>query len=533
MPTRPLPTRRHFLSYLATTVATAAILTRGGVAWAQDTTETVEAILTPPSLTDGLPFGRDSVIEMARSLAAAPFQPLPTELPPALSDLDYVQYRDIYYKADAALWKKEDVHFLIEFFHRGFFFKERIDVAVVAGDEARHVAYEPRLFGFGDRVPRPLPEEDIGFAGFRIGTDVGREPGHFGEFLVFQGASYFRSLAADQVYGISARGLALKTAAPEGEEFPVFRSFWVERPQPGDTHIVVHALLDSPSVAGAYRFRAAYGSETVMDVEATLFPRVDLDKVGLAPGTSMFFFDMNGRVDVDDYRPHVHDSDGLLIHNGACERLWRPLANPGALQMSSFVDENPRGFGLMQRNRDFDSYQDVEADYERRPSLWVEPSGDWGPGSVVLVEIPTDAEIHDNIVAYWTPREPIRAATEFRLAYRLTWGDGPLRDPKAVRVERTRRGRANAEHASPVRLFVIDFGMAPGEERPEEPPEVTVTSSAGTVTGVTISDFSEVNGWRVTFKLDPGDAGMIELRTGLVFPDKVPVETWVYRWTGD
>ncbi len=525
--------RRLFLAYLFNTAAAASLLTPGRFAFAEDAASAKKPVLAPPSLTDGMPFDSDSVVEMARSLATAPFQPLSTELPPTLSDLNYVQYRDIYFKADSGLWKNEDVHFIIEFFHRGFYFKERIDVAVVDGAEARHVAYEPRLFGFGDRVPRPLPEEDIGFAGFRIATDVAREPEHFGEFLVFQGASYFRSLAVGQAYGISARGLAVKTASPEGEEFPVFRSFWVERPKPEDTHVVIHALLDSPSVAGAYRFRAQYGNETTIDVEATLFPRVDLAQVGLAPGTSMFFFDLNGRMDVDDYRPEVHDSDGLLIHNGAGERLWRPLANPAALQVSSFVDEGPRGFGLLQRNRDFDAYQDVEAAYQARPSLWVEPVGDWGPGSVVLVEIPTDAEIHDNIVAYWTPKEPIAAGSAFSFAYRLTFGDGPAREPKAIYVQRTRRGRADPEHPTAVRLFVIDFAMAPGESRPEEPPEAVVAANAGTVSGITVSDFPDVNGWRVTFKLDPGDAGLVELRAGLVFPEKVPAETWVYRWTGD
>ncbi|MBN9021415.1 MAG: glucan biosynthesis protein G [Rhizobiales bacterium] len=529
-----LPNRRRFLAYLATTAATAALVGPGRLALAEDAGAAAAApVLAPPQLTDGVPFGADSVIEIARKLAAAPFEPLATELPPTLANLDYVQYRDIYYKADAALWKNEDIHFLVEFFHRGFYFKERIDVAVVKGDEAYHVLYEPRLFGFGDRVPRPLPEEDIGFAGFRIGTDVARPKGQYTEFLVFQGASYFRSLAVDQAYGISARGLAVKTAAPEGEEFPVFRSFWVERPKPGDTHIVIYALLDSPSVAGAYRFRAEYGNATVVDVEATLFPRVDLAQVGLAPGTSMFFFDMNGRVGVDDYRPEVHDSDGLLIYNGVGERLWRPLSNPKALQVSSFVDQNPRGFGLIQRNRAFDDYQDVEAAYERRPSLWVEPVGDWGPGSVVLVEIPTDAEIHDNIVAYWTPKEPIKAGSEFSFSYRLTFGDGPAREPRAVYVERTRRGRADAEHPSPLRLFVVDFALAPGEARPKDLPKPVVTSNGGSVGGVTVHEFDEVNGWRLTFKLDPGDAGVIELRAGLVFPDKQPSETWVYRWTGD
>ncbi|HET7716239.1 MAG TPA: glucan biosynthesis protein G [Bauldia sp.] len=519
------PSRRLFLVYAASGALVAA-----RPHWVAAATAPV---LDPPRLTGGQMFNPDGVIEMARNLAAAPFEPLPTELPPSFSDLNYVQYRDIYFKSDSALWKGEDSHFLLEFFHRGFYFKERIDVAVVDDGEARHVAYEPRLFGFGRHVPRPLPDSDIGFAGFRIGTDVAREPGQFTEFLVFQGASYFRSLAAGQAYGISARGLAVKTAAPEGEEFPVFRSFWVERPEPPDTHIVVHALLDSPSVAGAYRFRAEYGNETIIDVEAVLFPRVDLAQVGLAPGTSMFFFDLNGRKNVDDYRPEVHDSDGLLIYNGAGERLWRPLANPRELQVSSFIDKTPRGFGLMQRNRDFESYQDFEAAYQRRPSLWVEPVGDWGPGAVVLVEIPTDAEIHDNIVAYWTPQEPIRAGSEFRFAYRLTWGDGPSRDPNAVFVHRTRRGRADPEHPTPIRLFVIDFAMAPGESRPEETPEAVVTSSAGKISGVTVADFPAVNGWRVTFHLDPGDAPLAELRASLVFPTPRPSETWVYRWTGD
>jgi glucans biosynthesis protein len=525
LPPLRLHSRRRFLAYVA---AGAAAIAQPRLARAA-----VPSTIQPPTLTDGQPFNADSVIEIARSLAEAPFQPLSTELPPSLTDLDYVQYRDIYFKADSGLWKREDIHFLIEFFHRGFYFKERIDIAVVDDGDARHVAYEPRLFGFGDHVPRPLPDTDIGFAGFRIATNVANKTGDFGEFLVFQGASYFRSLALDQAYGLSARGLAVRTASPEGEEFPVFRSFWVERPEPGDTHIVVHALLDSPSVAGAYRFRAEYGNETVMDVEATLFPRVDLAEVGLAPGTSMFFFDLNGRKNVDDYRPEVHDSDGLLIHNGAGERLWRPLANPRELQVSSFIDQSPRGFGLIQRSRDFDSYQDFEAAYERRPSLWVEPVGDWGPGSVVLVEIPTDAEIHDNVVAYWTPREPIRAGSEHRFAYRLTWGDGPARVPNAVFVSRSRRGRADPEHPTPVRLFVVDFAMAPGESRPADPPEALVTASAGTVSGITVGDFPEVNGWRVTFHLDPGDAGVVELRAGLVFPSQMPSETWVYRWTGD
>ena len=489
---------------------------------------------TPPALSNpGTPFGAGMVDELARRLGQAPYEPPSTELPESLRDLEYVQYRDIYFRPDSAMWKGGNLPFLIEFFHRGFYFKEKIEVAIVDGGVARHVIYAPRLFGFGKLVPRPLPKDDIGFAGLRLGTRLGRGDGNFGEFLVFQGASYLRSLGMKQTYGISARGLAVKTASPDGEEFPLFREFWVEQPTPESTEIVVHALLDSPSVAGAYHFRVRPGEETVMDVTAKLFPRVDLAEVGLAPGTSMFFFDANGRVGVDDYRPEVHDSDGLLMMNGAGERLWRPLANPRDLQVSAFQDTNPVGFGLIQRNRDFASYQDLEANYESRPSLWVEPVGAWGPGAVNLVEIPTDAEIHDNIVAFWTPQSPIRAGAEFDIAYRLRWGNGPAAEPGAVVVARSRRGRASSEHPTPERLFVVDFDMPSGGSHPEAPPKATVTASAGTVSGVTVAEDADIDGWRLTFKLEPGDAGTIELRAALVFADGRPVETWVYRWTGD
>ena len=491
-------------------------------------------VLTPPKLSDdGTPFTPSVVEDIARALAKAPYAPPPTDLPDTLHDLNYVQYRDIYFRSDAALWKGGNLPFLVEFFHRGFYFKERIGVSIVDGGQARHVIYSPRLFGFGKHVPRPLPTEDIGFAGLRLSTDIARDDANFGEFVVFQGASYFRSLGIGQTYGISARGLAVKTASPDGEEFPLFRDFWVERPMPEGKDIVVHALLDSPSVAGAYHFRIRPGKETVMEITAKLIPRVDLAEVGLAPGTSMFFFDANGRVDVDDYRPEVHDSDGLLMMNGAGERLWRPLANPRDLQVSAFQDSNPVGFGLMQRNRDPDSYQDFEAHYQDRPSLWVEPIGAWGPGAINLIEIPTDAEIHDNIVAYWRPKDPIKAGSEFDFAYRLHWGNGPAIEAGTVVVDRTRRGRAFSDGPTPTRLFVIDYRMPAGGPPSDKLPEAAVTASAGTISGATVSRNAEIDGWRLTFKLDPGNAGLVEIRAALTFADSRPVETWVYRWTGD
>ncbi len=477
------------------------------------------------------PFTRATVAGIARRLAAEPYEAPDASLPPVLDDLSYDQYRDIRFRPEAAIWSGTDLPFQMQMFHRGFYFKDPVEIALVADGRAKHLAYDREMFSFGPLVPQPLPEEDIGFSGLRLHGPINR-PDYFDEVAVFQGASYFRSLGEGQVYGLSARGLAIKTADPEGEEFPLFRAFWVETPAPGSDTVVVSALLDSPSTTGAYRFTLRPGLPTRMDVEAELFPRVDLDRVGLAPGTSMFFFSSNGRHDVDDFRPEVHDSDGLLMLTGAGERLWRPLANPEELQISAFVDRSPRGFGLVQRERDFARYQDLEAAYERRPSLWVEPVGDWGAGAVTLVEIPTDSEIHDNIVAFWSPREPIPAGGEYAFAYRLEWGGEPSADQPTAVVRATRSGRASIAEDTPVRLFVIDYAFPEGVERSTLGiAKATVTADKGAVGHVVVQENGPAGGVRVSFQLDPGVETLIEIRAVLTFESGLAAETWVYRWT--
>ena len=309
---------------------------------------------------------------------------------------------------DHALWRNDRLPFQVEFFHRGFFFDKRVDIFEVDQGQARRIAYSPSMFSFGD-LKSPDANTDLGFAGFRLHYPINR-PDYFDEFAVFLGATYFRAVAKGQGYGLSARGLAINTGDPKGEEFPAFTSFWIERPQPNATSIVVHALLESPSTTGAYRFTIRPGQETTFDVEPVLFPRTDIAQAGIAPLTSMFLFDANDRKNVDDYRSAVHDSDGLAIHNGRDERLWRQLNNPSDLQISSFGDTNPRGFGLMQRQKSFGAYEDLESHFERRPSLWVEPIGDWGEGEVRLVEIPTKEEFTTTLLGYgsrvwlWQPR---------------------------------------------------------------------------------------------------------------------------------
>lgn len=473
----------------------------------------------------GAPFEAQSVRALARELAQKPYKAPDDKLPDPLKDLTYDKYRMIRFAPDHALWREEKLPFRLQFFHRGFYYTHRVDIFEVKDGAAFPIVYSPAMFTFGDQ-PVPDVKGNLGFAGFRIHGPINR-PDYFDEIGVFLGASYFRAVAKGQIYGLSARGLSLNTADPKGEEFPIFKTFWIERPAMGASSIVVHALLDSESLAAAYRFTIRPGETTVYDVEATLCPRVQIERPGLAPLTSMFFFGPNDRLGVDDFRPAVHDSDGLAIQNGRGEQIWRTLSNPTDLQVSAFVDNNPRGFGLMQRQRDFRAYDDLEARYERRPSAWIEPIGDWGEGAVQLVEIPTSTEINDNVVAYWRPRNPTRAKGEYAYTYRIHWG-GELPKPLPLaRVIATRIGAGQDE----ARLIVLEYagenlkGVAPADIK------ATVTADKGKVRNVVSQPNPETGGTRVSFQLAAGGEKAIELRAQLLRGEDALSEVWLYRWT--
>ena len=472
------------------------------------------------------PFDGASVRRLAQALAKRPYREPPTDLPGPLDSLTYDRYRAIRFLPGRALWAGRDLPFQVQFFPRGFLYRPAVDVFEVADGQAARVPYTPEAFEYPDpamRVPEPL-----GFAGLRVHARV-NHPDRFDEAAVFLGASYFRAVAKDQVYGISARGLAIGTGNPRGEEFARFGAFWLERPQPGARSLVVHALLDSPSVAGAYRFTVRPGETTVFDVESVLYPRADIAEPGVAPLTSMYLFGPKDRRRAEDWRPAVHDSDGLLVWTGAGERLWRPLANPAELQVSAFADAGPRGFGLMQRRRAFADYQDLEAQYGKRPSLWVEPIGDWGPGAVDLVEIPTPNETNDNVVAFWRPRERLSAAGEYIYTYRLHWGRDAPEAGALARVADTRSGAGEARDA---RVFVLDLV---GDAVKGLPPDAAVrpenATSAGEIGNVFSVPNPETGGWRVSFELRPGGAKLAELRCVLVGERGPLSETWLYRWT--
>ncbi|MGV6848880.1 MAG: glucan biosynthesis protein [Marinibacterium sp.] len=475
----------------------------------------------------GMAFDAQSVIDLARDLAARRYRPR-AQVPADWLDMTYEQYRTMWFRHDRALWHDEDRAYEVDFFHPGLYFPRPIRVFTVEDGMARPVPFDLSRFDRTDKAPDLTVDETLGYSGLRLRTDLNGS-GNKSEFCVFQGASYFRAIGAGETYGLSARGLALRTADRRGEEFPDFTDFWLESPQPGQHEIVLHALLDSPSVAGAYRFVITPGASCSMDVTATLFPRADLDHVGLGPLTSMFLFDAKDRTRFDDFRPRVHDSDGLLMHNGAGEALWRPLNNPRALQVSAFVDRAPRGFGLMQRPRALSDYNDLEANYHNRPGLWVEPAGDWGRGSVALVEIPADKEIYDNIVAYWRPSDPLAAGTRADFSYRLTWG---AREPAPdgaglARVLNTAMGKG--WHGG--KLAVIDFANHPMFDDGPEAMTVLVSSPHVDTTDGVLQRNPATGGLRLAFGFDPGDRTMVELRAQLRKDGRPASEVWLYRWT--
>ncbi len=487
-----------------------------------------------PKLGDPLPFPPGRVRALAQKLAAKKYTPPALELPKEMQDLSYDQYRNIRYRPEQSIWRGEKLPFELQFFHTAFLFKQPVNVYLAANGEARKLNYSTDLFSFGPSVTPPPANIDMGFAGFRIHTPINK-PDYYDEVAVFQGASYFRAVAKNQSYGLSARGLAIDTAEPTGEEFPIFRSFWIEKPVAESNSIVVHALLDSPRTTGAYRFTIRPGDATEMDVEVALYPRTSLAKPGFAPLTSMYFFGSNDRVGVDDFRPSVHDSDGLSIHNGRGEWLWRPLLNPSTLQISSFADHSPRGFGLMQRSRGFDAFQDLEAHYEKRPSLWIEPIGDWGPGAVHLVEIPSKAEINDNIVAYWRPAAPLPGGSEYVLNYRMKWDNAPMPLPGLATVLRTKSGAGpNLALGIPTtkRLYVIDLIGEPLQNLPPDAVlEPVIEASSGEISSPVVQANSETGGHRMSFELKPGDAAAIELRAYLSLGGNRISEVWTCRWT--
>lgn len=476
----------------------------------------------------------------AKALAGAAYQPPSrVELPAWAANLTYDQYRGIRFPDRNALWQEEGLNFRAMFYHPGYLFKDSIGIHEFTDSHSQAVRLSTALFDYGENVPRgeDLPP-DGGFSGFRLNAAL-NDPNRFDELIVFQGASYWRALGAGQRYGLSARGLALNSAeAGVPEEFPVFREFWLRKPKPGENHARFFALLDSPSASGAYAFIVEPGTTTSVIVRAVLFPRHEVERVGIAPMSSMYWFGENSRRRFDDFRPEVHDSDGLSLITGMGERIWRPAQNDtGGIESSYFKMERCAGFGLLQRDRDFTSYIDGEANYEMRPSLWIEPTSDWGPGSVVLKELPTANELADNLVAFWQPAEPFLPGERREFSYRQQWTVAPNPAQAGAWVVATRTGVH--DWMPEQRLMIVEFA-GPSLDVLDAAPEAVIEilgdgRERAEIASATVAEMPDGR-WRLAFVIKPrveelklAEIGPLELRASLKKDADFLTETWSYR----
>ncbi|WP_156679020.1 glucan biosynthesis protein [Sphingomonas profundi] len=387
-----------------------------------------------------VPFSWEGLQRLAAARAAAPFRPVPPVAGAGAIDFDAAG--TLRYRADRTLLGG------IRLFPLTATAPHPVRINLVEGGRARPVAFAPDLFEASAGHPA------LGLAGFRAIT-----PGRDSDWIAFLGASYFRAAGSQDQYGLSARGIAIDTGIDGREEFPAFTDFWIERR--GAQQFVVHALLDGPSVAGAFRFDCRHGADgVVQDASCVLFFRKDVARLGIAPCTSMFWYGEGDRVAATDWRPEIHDSDGLAIATGSGERIWRPLVNPPRATLDSFADRAPRGFGLIQRDRDFANYQDDGAFYDRRPNLWIEPKGDWGAGAVSLFAFPTRGETDDNVVAFWTPAARARRGARMAFDYRMTWnGRDPAADApsRAIACRAGTAGRPGQKAVAGARKIVVDL----------------------------------------------------------------------------
>lgn len=513
--------RRNLLKWLAAGVGTPAWPALGADAQAP----------VPPQPADpaqsAKPFDFNQVVEYARALAKKPYEPPSTPLPGPFDSLSYDQYVGIRSKPGTAVWSSDNVGFAIEPLHRGKVFSTPVIINIVENGAARRLDYKAAQFDFGKlQVPDKL--SDLEFSGFRVLH--ARSGMGLVDTAIFQGASFFRTIANNQLYGLTARALSIRTAdTNKGEEFPLFREFWIERPSPASDMLVINALVDSDSMTGAYRFTLRPGDVTIIDTECTLFSRSAADFYGLGCTAAMFLFGPIARRDRDDIREAVSEVSGLQVLNSNGEWLWRPLSNPQALQISVFSDPNPRGFGLLQRQRDFNRFQDDDQHWELRPSLWIEPISEWGEGSVSLVEIPSDSEVNDNVICFWRPSAVLQPGAEASFTYRQFWCWTPPDRPDLATVTTTRGGRGPANRQ---RKFLVEFSHETfANPQYTADLKANLSTSVGTVAAMSTFASRERRTFRVLFTVDFGGEQLSELRLVLERAGKPASETWLYRWT--
>lgn len=528
--------RRSLLQAAGATLASVELVGKTSPARAQAPAQMAQPPAAPPPSPR---FGYDDVVKKAREAVTAPFDSATPALPDPIARLDFDTWRDIRFKPERALLNSPGSPFRLQVFHPGFLYKRPVTVSVIRDGVPAPIPYSASLFDYGRlKIDRPLPV-GLGFAGFRLHAPL-NDPRVHDELISFIGASYFRFLSRDQRYGLSARGLAINSGQTDGEEFPAFTQVWIETPEPDADRATVYALMESDSLTGAFQFLIFPGAQTTVEVIATIFVRKPVARLGIAPLTSMYFVGENDQRYSDDYRPELHDSDGLLIHSGSGEWLWRPLSNPKDPENSVFIDNNLRGFGLMQRDRKFEHYQDLDLAYEHRPGYWIEPHDNWGEGQVELIELPTGDETNDNIVAFWRPKAPVEAGQTLTFRYRMRAISGTAGLNPGGMTLNTFRTRARALGSSETpppgsTRFILDFAGGDLGYHLQTPQSVQIIASAsiGKITRTSLTPNPAIQGFRALIDVEAPPGQVSDLRAFLKAGSRALTETWTYPWRAE
>ncbi|MFL9927126.1 glucan biosynthesis protein G [Herbaspirillum lusitanum] len=484
-------------------------------------------------------FSLEDVAARAKALVDQPYVTPVSNLPPAFSSMQFADYMKIQPRSEKFEWRNQKTPFKLGFYHQGMQFNTPVQINEIVGPAVDQIKYGPDRFDFGDLSFDRSVTSTLGYAGFRVLYPINK-PGKDDEIMSLLGASYFRVIGKDQIYGLSARGLAIDTALQSGEEFPHFTEFWVQRPNPRDKQLTFYALLNSPRATGAYKFVLTPGQDALLDVQARVFLRGEVGRLGIAPLTSMFLFGPNQQSSKRNFRPAIHDSNGLAIHTGSGEWLWRPLNDPQNVEVSSFQVNNPKGFGLLQRGREFSNFEDLKDRYDLRPSAWIEPKGDWGKGAVQLVEIPTADETNDNIVAYWLPAELPAKGVPLQFDYRIHWttDEAALLKNEVAWVKQTLHTDGELTQANLIRhfdgstAFLVDFtgpvlSKLPADARLR--PQISVDANAE-VLDTQLQPNPATGGWRLTLRIKVKNVAQpVEMRAALLNGDRTLTETWAYQ----
>jgi glucans biosynthesis protein len=526
-PARPFPTWCGLALVWALGWLVVGILTLGTPAFAQDR---------------AAGFGLEQVAARAKALADTAYVAPASNLPDVFSSMQFADYQKIQARRDKFAWAELGTPFRLAFYHQGMQFNTPVKISEIVDGTVREIPYDPDRFDFGDLHFDRAQTSKLGWAGFRLLYPI-NQPGKYDEIMSVLGASYFRIIGKGQLYGLSGRGLSIDTGLPTPEEFPAFREYWIRRPAPQDRSLTFFALLDSPRAAGAYEFTLTPGADALLDVKARIFPRPGLTaaELGVAPLTSMFLYGPNQPSPVHNFRPEIHDSNGLALHTGDGEWIWRPLNNPSKVNVSSFAMKSPKGFGLLQRGRDFSRYEDLKDRYDLRPSAWIEPANDWGNGHVRLVEIPTRDETNDNIVAFWVPDALPAPGQPLRFDYRMRW----TRDEPAILegaglsyVWQTLYTAGEVYQSNLIRAddgtlaFLVDFtGPSLSDLAPEAPVAARVSANDNVeIVGSELQPNPAIKGLRLTLRIkikDPTEAS--ELHAALALGKRTLTETWSYQ----